>query len=207
MKNALVKLAGLILLIVGLFNIYSGIFGRMWHDPDFAPYLGWLQWYVLRPALLISGPLGALCGAWLLLPVRWRRTVLLVVGDEIDDEVYDAKFWDATWATTGLRKSTAWNRLPRIARHLWGIRACFVGRHPADSLWFCRGGEDGMRGTVCCDCGERLSRDNIVPKQDRSYSRGDVVYDSNPGGHNWSEERFTSVQPDPFRAWPEEDRQ
>jgi len=202
MLNIMYKALGLFFIVFGAFNLYSGIWGSMWHDPDYAPYLGYLQWYVLRPCLLVTGVAGLfLLGPWLLIPDRWRQIVFVNWDWVMEDREMDLQYPDV-WTDYGLRVPRYPWYLWEFIKSLWIARTCFIGRHPQWALTYCRGGEDGPRGTTCICCDERISIDNVTPRRTLRGEGINFVSVDEP-----DQVQFTEVRPDSFRIWPPCDKE
>ena len=209
-NSKFMRLCAMPLIPLGLANLYVGIWGEMWHDPDFAPYLGYLQWYVLRPALLLTGLVAILIAAWYVMPAAWRWLIEDEFARAKEEEALDAMyghFYEEDAKVEGVRyvRARPRNRLFRVISGLWFMRGCFVGRHPADALWYSDGGEDGPRGTSCGICGKCISIDDVTtklkPTPDLPTQR-DVYFNAMFGTAAPPERLTEEPQPDPFRPWP-----
>lgn len=166
MNRIILNTAGLVTAAMGCGSLYLGAFGSLW-QPGSVEYLGWSQLWVLRPGLFLTGSAAIVVGLYLgplyhTLAARiwrgwrqdceWERTQDQMARD--CNQWPDPDYYGWTWRDS--------------LRSLWSRRGCFVGRHDPDALSFCRGGEDGPRGTTCTDCGSYISRDDVRPPRPES---------------------------------------
>jgi len=173
--KTLFRLCGVVQLAVGLPTLYVAEWGVLWRYYDVTHFNS----YVLRPGMWAIGTVATLIGLWHLW-MRWTTfgRVLVSWAEACKWERDMDKLWGAQLPPDEFQPRT----LAADLHYLWYlVTHCGIGRHDPNAFSYSNGGEDGPRGTVCCDCGLYISRRNLqlphVPVPEDVMRAIEAMYD------------------------------
>lgn len=159
--KTLMRISGAISLTVGVSALLLARWGVLW-SVEYRPFVNDMQLYVMRPAMYLFGAGSTLLGLWHLW-IRWT-TFGYVLGSWAEACRWE-RTMDKLYASEALAGEPIQTRTIAADLHyLWYLLThCAIGRHDPNALSYCKGGEDGPRGTQCCDCGIMVSGQNVQP--------------------------------------------
>lgn len=168
------RITGGLMLSVGLPALWLARWGVLW-EPQYRGDLDGLERYLLHPGLYLCGAVATALGVWHL----WMRSTTFgkVLRSWAEACRWERYMDDLYAAQMPAEENEAFRRtLGEDFHYLWYLLThCAIGRHDPNSRSYNNGGEDGPRGTQCCDCGLYLSREDItrphVPLSEEDIAR------------------------------------